>query len=140
MVIYVKIVDGKNAVLGRLASITARKLLEGEEVSIVNAEGVIITGDPTQIRHKYIARRQRGSPQHGPFFPTEPNTIVRRTVRSMLPYKTAKGRNAFKKLRVYTGVPAGLENEDKEKVANKHVKSDFISVGDVARTLGWRAK
>ena len=40
------IIDGKNAILGRLASDTAKKLLSGETVEIINAKDVIITGNP----------------------------------------------------------------------------------------------
>ncbi len=132
-----KIVDGKNAVLGRLASMTAKHLLKGEEVHIINAEKVIMTGDPKSIKQKYLERRQRGSPQHGPFFPTHPDGIVKRAIRGMLPYKTPKGRVALKKLRVYVGIPEQFTNKDKESMANKLIRSNFITVAEVAKTLGW---
>ncbi|HLC68119.1 MAG TPA: 50S ribosomal protein L13 [archaeon] len=131
------IINGKNAVLGRLASMTAKKLLLGEEVVIVNAEKVIITGRPTQIRAKYVARRIIGSPQHGPFFPRSPDAIVRRTVRGMMP-KEKKGRAAFKKLRVYSGVPAGMQ--EGEQLAVKAIRSNFMTVSDLAKTLGWNGR
>ena len=129
------IINGKDAVLGRMASIIAKKLLLGEEIVIVNAEKVIITGRPTEIRAQYVQRRQIGSPQHGPFFPKSPDMIVRRTVRGMLP-KEKKGRAAFKNLRVYTGVPEGMQQG--EQLAVKAIRSNFITIGDVAKTLGWR--
>ena len=124
------IINGKDAVLGRLASYTAKKLLAGEEVSIVNAEKVIITGDSVEITKKYLKKRSIGSPQHGPFFPTKPDLIVRRTVRGMLPYKTNKGRIAFKKLRVYIGTP--VEMEKGESIAVKTVRTSYMTVGDLA--------
>ncbi len=130
------IINGKNAILGRLASFTAKKLLSGEEVVIVNADKVIITGRPTAIRAEYIAIRRIGSPQHGPFYPKTPNMIVRRTVRGMIPYKTDKGRAAFKRLKVYNGVPHGMD--EGEQIATKTVRSNFITVGEVATTIGWR--
>ena len=130
------IIDGKDAVLGRLASTTAKKLLSGEEVTIINAEKIILTGRPIEIKKQYLQRRQIGSPQHGPFFPREPQKIVRRTIRGMLPYKTPRGRTAFKKLRVYTGTN-GMEGE---KVGVKAIKSNFMTVGDVAKIIGWREK
>ena len=130
------IINGKDAVLGRLASFTAKKLLAGEEVSIVNAENVIITGDPNKITKKYLKRREIGSPQHGPFFPTKPDLIVRRTVRGMLPYKTNKGRAAFKKLRVYIGTPADMGKG--ESIAVKTARTRFMTVGKLAEQIGWR--
>ena len=128
-------IDGKNAILGRLASNVAKQLLKGESVSIVNAEKIIITGSPDQIKEKYLARRRRGSAHHGPFYPTRPDLIVRRTVRGMLPYKTNKGRNAFKKLRVYVGTPQDVSDVQKMEAS---IKSNYITVGEVAKTLGWR--
>ena len=130
------IVDGKNAVLGRLAVGTAKKLMSGEEVQIFNAEKVIITGRPNLIKEKYLARRARGNPHHGPFFPRMPHLIVRRTIRGMLPYKTNKGRAAFKKLRVYNGaVPKGTDKA--EALATKPIRSRYITVGELAKALGW---
>ena len=37
------IIDGEGCVLGRLASITSKNLLEGEEVVILNAEKIMLT-------------------------------------------------------------------------------------------------
>ena len=126
------IIDGKNAIFGRLASTAAKKLLSGEEIIIINADKMIITGAPKKIVSKYLALRRVGSPQHGPFFPTKADAIVRRTVRSMLPYKTNKGRAAFKKLRVYTD-SNGMKGEPIEV---KTIKSNFITVGELSRILG----
>ena len=40
-----KIIDGENAVMGRLASYVAKQALQGEEISIVNCNKVLITGN-----------------------------------------------------------------------------------------------
>lgn len=133
--IIMPVIDGKNAILGRLASKAAKQLLNGENVSIVNAERIIITGSPQSIKEKYLARRRRGSAHHGPYYPTRPDLIVRRTVRGMLPYKTNKGRDAFKKLRVYVGTPQDVSDVQKMEAS---IKSNYITVGEVAKTLGWR--
>ncbi len=127
------IIDGKNAVLGRLASAAAKKLLSGEEVTIFNAENIIITGTPQKITNRYLRLRQIGSPQHGPFFPRQPQMIVRRTIRGMLP-KERKGRAAFKKLRVYSSNPDNLQGEH---TATKTIRSNYITVGEVSKRLGW---
>lgn len=126
------IIDGKNAVLGRLASLTAKKLLAGEDVAIIHAESVIITGRPHEIKQKYLKFKGIGSPQHGPFFPRQPNMIVRRCVRGMLP-KEKKGVAALKKLKVYIG-SNGMKGES---MAVKAIKTDYITVGEVSKALGW---
>ena len=129
------ILDAKNAVLGRLASETAKMLKKGEEVVIVNSEQAIITGDTKQIVGKYLKRRRIGSPQHGPFFPRKPDMIVRRTVRGMLNYKKPNGKAAYKRLKVHIGMPQ-LEGE-KKSVAVKEIKTDYIKVSELAKALGW---
>lgn len=131
------IIDAKNAILGRMASSVAKQLLQGEEIIIVNAADIIITGNPKQIVGKYLKDRRRGSPQHGPFFPKKPDLIVRRTIRGMLP-KTKKARTAFKKLTVYISVPDDLKDKKMEKIAIKEVKVNFISLRELATSLGWR--
>ncbi|MBI4174671.1 MAG: 50S ribosomal protein L13 [Candidatus Aenigmarchaeota archaeon] len=127
------IIDGKNAVLGRLASATAKKLLAGEEVTVINAESVIVTGRPDEIKQKYLKFKLIGSPQHGPFPPRQPNMIVRRTIRSMLP-KEKKGRAALKKLKVFIG-DNGMKGE---RAAVKNIRTNYITVGEIAKVIGWR--
>ena len=125
------IIDGKNAILGRLASDTAKKLLSGETVEIINAKDVIITGNPNATVKKYMAKKQIGSPQHGPFWPRQSDRIVSRTIRSMLP-KEKRGRAAFKRLRVH----ADAAGKTGEPVAVKTIKSNYMTVGEVAKLLG----
>lgn len=130
----IMIIDGTNAVLGRVASHTAKKLLAGEEVRIINAEKMLISGSPKGIKEKYLQRRRRGSPHHGPFFPKRPDLIVRRAIRSMLPYKTGRGRIAYKKLRVMIGNP---DNEKGESIEVKRIKANYITISRLAKTIGW---
>ena len=62
-----KIIDGKNAILGRLASYTAKEALKGEEIIIINCDQIIITGNKKNIKEKFEAKRNRvGSSQKGP--------------------------------------------------------------------------
>ena len=129
------IIDGKNAILGRLASHTAKQLLNGESVSIVNAEKVIITGNLKTIKEKYLAQRRRGSAHHGPFPSKRPDIIVRRTIRSMLPFKTNRGRTAFRKLRVHIGTPEGSGEAQKMEAS---ITTSYVTVGHIAKSLGWR--
>ena len=128
-------VDGTDSVLGRLASAVAKELLKGNEVVIANATKIIITGSPKKIVGMYLERRRRGD-FHGPFFPKQPELIVRRAIRGMLPYKTKKGMAAYKRLRVYRDVPESVK--ELKSVGTKQVKCDFIYVGDLAKSLGWR--
>ncbi|UCD03374.1 MAG: 50S ribosomal protein L13 [Candidatus Aenigmatarchaeota archaeon] len=114
-------IDAKDMILGRLASATAKKLLNGESVCVVNAEKSVIVGRPETIIAEYKEKRARGDPYHGPFFPRTPDRIFKRTVRGMLPYKTARGSEALKRLKVFISIPAGLK--DKEFTAVKDAEN-----------------
>ena len=98
----VTIIDAKGLILGRMASIVAKRLLEGESVIILNAELAAISGKRLQIVKDAKTFLEVGHPRKGPNHPRRPDKIVRRTIRGMLPYRKPKGRQAFKRLRVYS--------------------------------------
>ncbi len=138
-----RIIDADGLILGRLASKVAKMLLNGDEVIIVNAEKAIITGNRDEIFAKYKRRtelRTRTNPRRGPFYPKRSDEIVRRTIRGMLPWKTHRGRSAFRKLRVYAGVPKELEGEKFETISEAHMSRlatpKYVAVRDVSRFLG----
>jgi large subunit ribosomal protein L13 len=135
MIIY----DAENQILGRLSSVIAKQLLKGEKIFVVNAEKAIISGDPKHTIERYMKKIQRGDPKHGPFFPKQPNRIFRRTVRGMLPWDRAKGRKAYKNLRVFIGLPEEFKNKKLKKVKDadaSKLKCKYISLGDLSIALG----
>ena len=130
-------VDATDTRLGRLASFVAKKALEGESIAIVNAEKAIITGNEDDIKKKYKTRRDVGDRYKGPFFPRMPDRIV----RGMLPYKTKRGREAYRRVKVFIGLPKEFEGKEIVKLEwtkdrLKHQK--FIYVEELARWLGAR--
>jgi large subunit ribosomal protein L13 len=134
-----EIVDASNTILGRLATQVAKKLLSGEEVVIVNAEKAVISGKKEFIIKKYIERRRRGTPQHGPFFPSRSDMIVRRTIRNMLPHKTQRGRDALKKLKVFISVPEEFKTSETKKIGKqaKKLKCDYLYIEELSKFLGY---
>lgn len=134
------IIDGKGLILGRVASIVAKELLNGEEVHVINSEELIIQGNKKYIVEKYKARRRlknKQNPEKSPKWPRVPNLLVRRIIRGMIPRKKAKGRSAFKKLKVYIGNPKNLEAKVIEEAKPKHL-SKYISIKELCKELGWR--
>ncbi|MGB9719094.1 MAG: 50S ribosomal protein L13 [Candidatus Anstonellales archaeon] len=130
--------DGDGAVMGRLATKVAKHLINGEEVHIINAEKILISGNKNQIVEKYMVRRRlksRQNPEKSPKWPKMPDLLVRRVVRGMLPRKKFKGRAALKKLRVYIGNPKNFEKA--EKIETKELVKR-ITVGELCAQLGWR--
>jgi len=64
------VIDGKNAIMGRLASYTAKQALRGEDVVIVNCGEIIITGSRKNITKELLEKRGRvGRGQKGPRVP-----------------------------------------------------------------------
>jgi len=132
-------IDADGAVAGRLGVIAAKALLKGETVVVVNAERSVISGSPANTIAKYAARRaviQKANPQNAPHWPRRPDMLLRRIIRGMLPFDQAKGREAFKKLRVYMGVPEEVKNQKFEKMEQK-VLPKFIVLSDLCKRLGW---
>lgn len=102
------IINAENLILGRLASFVAKKLLEGEKIVIVNAEKTVLTGNRRYLINRYQQRtriKTKSNPRRGPFWPRTPHGIVKRTIRGMLPWKKPRGKQAHKRLKVYTGIP-----------------------------------
>ena len=85
--IFMKIFDAENQILGRLSAIVAKDLLKGEKVFVVNCEKSVLSGNPKYKLSKYLEKIQKGDVKKGPFFPKTPDGIFRRTVRGMLPVK-----------------------------------------------------
>ena len=136
------IIDGEGLILGRLASVVSKKLLDGEEIAILNAEKIIISGTKDWAYAKYKQRIDRASISNprrmGPKYPRRPDDIFRRTVRGMLPYKQAKGRDAYKSLKVYLGVPQEFEGQEMvhvEEAVPKNVAKS-VELGKLSQLLG----
>src|SRR6056297_2820044 len=104
------VVDGKGAVLGRLASFVAKETLKGKEISIINCNQVIITGNKRMIEKEFTEKRSRiGSSQKGPKHHANSEKIVKRTIRGMLPnHREGRGKEALKKIKCYVGIPKEL--------------------------------
>jgi large subunit ribosomal protein L13 len=133
------IIDATNLVIGRMATVAAKKALLGEEIIVVNCEKAVITGERRHIISEYLRKRAQGAPLIGPYFPRMPDRIVRRVIRGMLPYKQPKGRAAFKRVMCYIGMPVGvkgtpvsIDTADVSHVPN--VK--YITIAEICRELG----
>ena len=132
------VVDARDCILGRVASEVAQRALDGERVAIVNAEDAVITGDKEDVFDTYRTRIQLGS-DRGPYYPKRPDTIFKRAVRGMLPYKKKRGREAFENVRVYVGNPY---EDDREAEIVEGTSLDrlsnirFVHLGEVSEQLG----
>jgi len=134
------VVDGKGMIFGRMASRIAKAVLEGQEVQLINAEQIVISGDPKVITGKFLLRRRakhKGTPEHSPKWPKVPHMLVKRMIRGMLPWKAARGRAAYKRLMVYTGNPKGLSPGADFGAAVPKKGARYIRILDLCRMIGY---
>jgi len=133
----VTVIDAEGAILGRMCTHVARRLLDGEQIAIVNSEKAIITGKKSAIKKRYKQKRDVGTYRKGPFFPRMPDRLVKRAVRGMIPYQTPHGRTAFKKLKCYIGVPKDFEGKSFEQIEDaKKQPIDYMTVDELSKFLG----
>lgn len=135
------IVDAKGLVAGRLASNIAKNLVNGEMVTVVNAEELIIVGTESSILPKYKQRVDAGvksNPHYGPKYDRIPSKMLRRMVRGMLPNKSRTREKLLKQIRVYNGSPANISIEKAEKMDKLKygMKGNYMTLGKVAKALG----
>ena len=134
------VIDANNLILGRMASMVAQRLLNGEEINIINAEKAIISGRKDTTFHRYKAYVDRGSREFGPFFPRRPDQIIARTIRGMIPHKKTTGREAYNRLKVYIGVPLALSKEQASTVEAASIMrlstNNYTVLGDLSKRLG----
>ena len=123
-------INGDRGVLGRIAARAAKSALNGDEVLIFNAEKIVVSGSKKYLFNRYLERVHRGESVHGPFFPKTAQGIVKRAVRGMIPYKTGRGRQAFKRVKVFEGVPEKYSKQELESPGK--TKEDFKDFTDRA--------
>jgi len=129
-----KIIDGKNAILGRLAGYAAKESLKGEEIIILNCEQVIITGNKKNIKEGFEKKRGRvGSGQKGPKYSMTNEKIVKRAIRGMLPnHRKGRGKITYKKIKCYAGIPEEFK-EFKMTESGEKKKSKFFQLREFTK-------
>merc|ERR1712152_58296 len=117
--------------MGRLASIVAKFILNGNKVVVVRCEGINMSGNFYRNKLKYLKflrLRCNVKPSRGPFHFRAPGKIFWRTVRGMVPHKTERGKAAMKRM----VIPAAL------KVLRLKPGRKFCSLGRLSHDVGWK--
>src|SRR3989344_1181364 len=139
-----KVYNGKDMILGRLASQVAKDLLLGEDVAVVNCEDVVISGRKiNSVAREKQKRNRKGYPLKSAKHPRLPDRFVRRIIRGMLPWKFTRCKEAYKKVMCYRGIPDEFATEKLitlEKASCKKLPTlKFMTVGEVCKTIGGKA-
>ena len=136
----VPIIDGRNAVLGRLGSIVAQRIMDGEEIVVVNAESIVVTGERDMVFADYKARVDRGdtTKRKGPFYPRRADLLFKRSVRGMIPWTSTSGREAYRRLHVFVGTPKQFADAETVKIedAMKKISGKYTTLGAISKFLG----
>jgi len=136
-----QIIDATDLVLGRMCSEVAKRIMRGEELIIVNAENAVISGKKSMLIARYKNDYSAGAKNDGPFWPKRPDLFVKRAIRGMVPWNKFTGREAFKRVKAYLGVPdeyKGMEFTTFETAKAADLGTlNRIKVGDLCKQIGW---
>ncbi|XP_061367833.1 large ribosomal subunit protein uL13w isoform X1 [Gastrolobium bilobum] len=140
------VVDARHHMLGRLASIVAKELLNGQKVVVVRCEEICISGGLVRQKMKYmrfLRKRMNTKPSHGPIHFRAPAKIFWRTLRGMIPHKTKRGEAALGRLKVYEGIPPPYDKmkrmvvPDALKVLRLQKGHKHCLLGRLSSEVGW---
>ena len=133
------IIDAKDLIVGRLAGYVAKQSLLGQTIAIVNAEKAVITGKKDQILAEYKRKRERGAALVGPYIIRTPDRLLKRSIRGMLPYKRPRGREAYERIKCYTGIPNEFKDKELVKLDQfdvNNTNSKYVTIYQISKFLG----
>ncbi|MGD0159902.1 MAG: 50S ribosomal protein L13 [Candidatus Bathyarchaeia archaeon] len=134
------VIDADGLILGRMASGIAKRLLEGENMMIVNAEKAVLSGKKRSKVNEAKTFLEVGGVGRGPYHYRRPDRIVRKAVKGMLPIRQPKGIEAYRRLQVFIGVPDDLKGQKIGTLTYAQAKKltcPYFTVGELAKGIGW---
>merc|ERR1712080_453929 len=143
----VVVIDGKGHLLGRLASIIAKQVLNGQKIVVVRAEALNISGEFFRNKlkyHDYLRKSTRYNKTKGPFHFRAPSRILYKAIRGMIPHKTARGKAALERLKVFEGVPPPYDKKKRVvvpqalRVLRLKPGRKYTTVGKLSTSVGWK--
>jgi hypothetical protein len=108
-----------------------------------SSERRLASTPPEEVRYTPTGRR-RLTLEIGPFHFRAPSKIFYRTVRGMIPHKTARGTAALNRLKVFEGVPPPYDRKKRVvvpqalRVLRLRPGRKYCSVGRIAHEFGWK--
>jgi len=141
------VIDAKGHLLGRLSSIVAKTVLQGQKVVVVRCEELNISGSFYRNKLKYLdflRKRCNINPKRGAIHFRAPGKIFIRTVRGMLPHKLPRGQEALHRLKAFEGVPPPYDKIKKQvapealRILRLKPRRKYCSVGRLSHEVGWK--
>jgi len=143
----VVVLDGKGHMLGRLATVLAKELLNGQKVVVVRCEEINISGSLFRNQLKFtefLKKRMNTNPRRGPYHFRAPGRVLHRTIRGMIPHKTKRGQAALERLKVFEGIPWPYDKMKRKVVpaALRYIRlrpgRKYCRLGDLSTSFGWK--
>merc|ERR1719235_2137617 len=141
------VVDANQHLLGRLASVVAKQLLNGQHVTVVRCERIEQTGSHIRNKFKFltfIRKKTNTNPKRGSFHERSPAKVFKRCVRGMLPKKKKRGYCALERLKTFVGCPAPYDKKkklvvpDALRVIRLQPFRKYSNLGKICSQLGWK--
>lgn len=133
--------------MGRLASLVAKTILQGQRVVVVRCEAINLSG--SFYRNKliyldYLRKRHNTNPSRGPYHFRAPSKVFLKAVRGMLPHKLHRGKEALDRLKAFEGIPAPYDKEKRLvvpsalKVLRLKSRRRSCTLGRLSHEVGWK--
>jgi len=113
----------------------------------VRCEDIAISGGLVRQKMKYerfLRKRMNTQPKKGPIHFRAPARILWRTIRGMVPHKTARGAAALERLKAFEGVPPPYDKvkrmvvPDALKVLRLAHGHKCCKLGELSSAVGWK--
>lgn len=141
------IIDAKDHLMGRLASVIAKCLLQGQKLVVVRCEQIQISGNFYRNKLKvldYLRKRMNTKPSRGPYHFRAPSKCLFKVVRGMIPHKTKRGMEALNRLKVFDGIPPPYDRQKRMvipsalRVLKLKPGRKFCTLGRLSTETGWK--
>merc|ERR1719401_2701562 len=133
--------------MGRLASVIAKNILQGQRIVVVRCESICISGNFYRNKLKvleFLRKRMNTKPSRGPYHFRAPSKIFCRTVRGILPHKLSRGKEALDRMKVFEGIPSPYDKKKRMvvpsclKVLRLKKERHFCRLGELSTHVGWK--
>ncbi|KAL4232515.1 hypothetical protein ACF0H5_007207 [Mactra antiquata] len=140
------LIDGRGHLMGRLAAIVAKTILQGQKVIVVRCEGINISGNFYRNKLKYLQYlryRCNVKPSRGPFHFRAPSRVFYKAVKGMIP-STPRGKEALGKLKVFEGVPPPYDKQKRKvvpaalRVLRLKQNRRYCDLNRLSHEIGWK--
>ena len=143
------VIDGRGHLVGRLASKVAKELLRGQKIVVVRCEAMVFSGSLFRNKltfHEFLNKANNTNPRRQFKHFRSPSRMFWRTLRGMTPHKTARGKAALQRLKVFEGIPFPYDHKKRmvvpEALKVVRIKSHRKTcvLGELASHVGWTKK